>query len=52
MYTLRVPGQVVGDGIKKELSCLLPLVVKLLLVGRRARHTMQCYLHTSLMKIH
>lgn len=29
--TLRVPGQVVCDGIKEELSCLLPLIVKLLL---------------------
>ena len=32
--TLWVPGQVVGDGIKEELSCLLPLIVKLLLVIR------------------
>ncbi len=30
--TLWVPGQVVGDGIEEELSCLLPLIVKLLLV--------------------
>lgn len=31
-HTLWVPGQVVGDGIEEELSCLLPLIVKLLLV--------------------
>lgn len=30
--TLRVPGQVVGDGIEEELSSLLPLIVKMLLV--------------------
>lgn len=30
--TLWVPGQVVGDGIEEKLSCLLPLIVKLLLV--------------------
>lgn len=31
-HTLWVPGQVVGDGIEEELSCLLPLIVKLLFV--------------------
>lgn len=31
-YTLWIPGQVVGDGIKEELSCLLPLIVNLVLV--------------------
>lgn len=40
--TLRVPGQVVCDGIEEELSCLLPLIVKLLLVTG-VTHTMQCY---------
>ena len=38
-HTLWVPGQVVGDGIEEELSCLLPLIVKLLLVtGERHTH--------------
>lgn len=36
--TLWVPGQVVGDGIEEELSCLLPLIVKMLLVTRE-QHT-------------
>lgn len=44
--TLRVPGQVVCDGIKEELSCLLPLIVKLLLVIG-VTHTMQCYRQTT-----
>lgn len=45
--TLWVPGQVVGDGIQEELSCLLPLIVKLLLVIGRATHTMRCYWNPS-----
>lgn len=48
--TLGVPGQVVGDGIEEELSCLLPLIVKLLLVTGE-QHTMQCYFYVSVITL-